>query len=355
LDFDAVLASEPFKRLWPSVNLGGEVVATPVVDHGLLVVCTRRGAVHVLNRFTGEQLASLKLAEGFCFALIHQHMLIVTNGNRVFGYDLLESFRNWTLGRFRLTERWHQSLETEMLSHPPNSLTEDSFLVCSEANQGMVLHCLKCADGEPYWSKPARVPVRTSAPVSDFAGSAYLLGTDRKVHRVDAGSGAIEASASAATLLNVDVAPAWMDSTLFFLDDQGALCSCRTDSDSMVPARVSELTLLGVRGFALSPRGILVSHGRGLTKLSLSGQLIWPADLSMNPMSSSPVLVGDCGLAVAQDRSVAYLCDFKGPFLRFHQFLVTNDLNLAPPAFAGNVLYTCSLRGEVNALRVNTM
>jgi hypothetical protein len=75
----------------------------------------------------------------------------------------------------------------------------------------------------------------------------------------------------------------------------------------------------------------------------------------MTAMSSSPVLAGDCGFGVGQDRSVVYMCDFKGTFLRFHQFLLGEDRNLAPPAFAGNVLYTCSLHGELNALRVNTV
>lgn len=123
----------------------------------------------------------------------------------------------------------------------------------------------------------------------------------------------------------------------------------------MVLSRLSELTLLGVKGFAVSPRGVLVSYGRGLTRLSLGGQLIWRPDPSIESMSGSPVLAGDCGLGVGQNRGIVYLCDFKEAFLRFHQFLATEDSNWAAPAFAGRVLYTCSRRGELNALKVNAM
>lgn len=356
LDFDSISPSQQFERLWPPVTLGKgeEVLAPPVVEHGLLIVCTRKGVVYVLNRFTGEQLATLPSTEGLSFALVSGDTLAIAGGNRVATYNLREAFRSWIAGHFKLAEVWRKTLDSGSVVHPLNALTPKSLLVCSGGPGKVTVHCLDTETGETRWLTPVVIPTGASAPVCDDQGNAYLLGSDRKVHRIASGSGTVEASASASNPLRIDIAPTWMDSILFFFDEEGALYSCRTDVGGMTPARVSELTLLGVKGFAVSPRGILVSHGRGLTKLSLGGQLVWSADPSMYPMSSSPVLAGDCGMGVTLERSVIYLCDFKGTFLRFHQFPSADDQNLAPPAFAGDVLYTCSHHGELNALRVVT-
>jgi outer membrane protein assembly factor BamB len=359
LDFDLIPPSQQFERLWPDVSLGEEVMAPPVADHGLLVVCSRKGAVYVLNRFTGERLADVRLGEGECSALISGRSLIVAAARRIVAYDLLGAFQNWSNGRFRMIERWHFTVDSGPILHPPNKLARqgaESVLICCSAPDGTLVHCLDIESGEPRWQAPAAFPGNVSAAVSAEDGNAYVVASDRKIYRIVGDSGALEASLQMANSLRTDIAPAWLDSTLLFFDEEGALCACRTDtSDGMTPARVSELTLFGVKGFAASPRGVLVSHGRGLTKLSLGGQLIWRADPSMGGMSSSPVLAGDCGLGVVQNRSIVYICDFKGAFLRFHQFLVTEDVNMAPPAYAGRTLYSCSLHGQLNALRINTI
>jgi outer membrane protein assembly factor BamB len=340
--------------------LGEEVVAPPILDHGLFIVCSRKGAFYMLNRFTGERLTDVRLGEGDCFALVAGRTLLAGAGNRVVAYDLLGAFQNWTAGRFRLAERWRKTLKAGPIQYPLNRLAGQdaetgSILACISGAEGSVIHCLDIETGEERWPTPAAIPAAASAPAADEDGNAYVIAADHRVYRISGDSGALTASEPVANPVRTDVAPAWLDSTLYFFDEEGALCACRTDTgDGFTPARVSELTLLGVKGFATSPRGVLVSHGRGMTKLSLGGQLIWRADPSMGGMSSSPVLAGDCAFGVGQNRSVLYLCDFKGTFLRFHQFLLTEDVNLAPPAFAGRIIYTCSLHGYVSALKVHT-
>lgn len=342
--------------MWPEVALRAEVVAPPIVEHGLVAVCSRRGTVYVINQFSGERLADLRAGNGECFALISNHTLVIAGDDQVTAYDLLEGFRHWSSGRFKLGELWRTTLNGDMVAHPINRIDHDSvLLVCVREKSSASVHRLDMKTGEPRWEMPVSVPVMTSAAVVDDARNAFLLAADQKVYRISGDTATVEVSRSTAIPLRIEIAPAWQDSTLYFFDEEGALCCCRTGAgEELIPARVSELTLLGIKGFAVSPRGVLVSHARGLTKLSLSGQLIWAADPSMAAMSSSPVLAGDCGFGVGVDRSVVYMCDFRGPFLRFHQFLLAEDLNVAPPAFAGNVLYTCSLHGELNALRVNT-
>lgn len=362
LDFDSVPPASQFERPWAEVSLGEEVVAPPILEHGLLIVCSRKGAFYVLNRFTGERLVDVRLGEGDCFALAAGRTLLAAAGNRIVAYDLLSAFQNWTAGRFRLSERWRKTLKAGPILYPLNRLARadaetglGSILACTGGADASLIHCLDIETGEERWPAPAAIPAAASAPASDEDGNAYVVAADHRVYRIAGDSGALMASEPAANPVRIDVAPGWLDSTLYFFDEEGALCACRTDTgDGLTPSRVSELALLGVKGFATSPRGVLVSHGRGLTKLSLGGQLIWRADPSMGGMSSSPVLAGDCAFGVGQNRSVLYLCDFKGTFLRFHQFLLTEDINLAPPAFAGRVIYTCSLHGDVSALRVNT-
>src|SRR5437868_1089298 len=43
LDFDSVSHSKQFDRLWSAVGLSAEVVAPPIAEHGLLIVCSRKG------------------------------------------------------------------------------------------------------------------------------------------------------------------------------------------------------------------------------------------------------------------------------------------------------------------------
>jgi outer membrane protein assembly factor BamB len=360
LDFDSVPPNSQFARLWPEASLGEEVLAPPVVEHGLLILCSRKGAFYVLNRFTGERLTDVRVGEGDCFALIGGRTLVAAAGNRVVAYDLLSAFQSWTAGRFRLPERWRKTLKAGPIQYPLNRLAgldaeTGSILACTGAADGSLIHCLNLETGEDRWPAPAAIPAAASAPAADEDGNAYVVAADHRVYRIAGDSGALTASEPLTNPVRTDVAPAWLDSTLYFFDEEGALCACRTDSgDGLTPSRVSELTMVGVKGFATSPRGVLVSHGLGMTRLSLGGQLIWRADRSMGGMSSSPVLAGDCAFGVSQNRSVLYLCDFKGTFLRFHQFLLTEDNNLAPPAFAGRVIYTCSRHGDVSALKVNT-
>jgi outer membrane protein assembly factor BamB len=357
LEFDSVSASDHFERLWPVGQLrsGEEVVAPLVLDHGLLVICTRAGTMYILNRFSGERLAELKLGDEESFALISGRVLVAASGRRVVAYDLLAAFRAWNAGRFRLTELWEKTLESGAILQPLNRSGQglEALLVWAGDPEQASIHCLDIGTGEERWKSPAMIASPASAVVADHEGNAYVVTGDSKVLRIAFDCGQIETSKRASRPLRVDVAPAWVDSTLFFFDEEGVLSFCRTDN-GMIPTPASDLAFFGVRGFATSPRGILVAHGQGLSKLSLSGQLIWSADGSMTGMSSSPLLAGDCGFGVTEERSVLCLCDFKGSALRFHQFAITDDLNLAPPAFAGRSIYTCSFHGEVSGLKVKT-
>jgi len=75
-----------------------------------------------------------------------------------------------------------------------------------------------------------------------------VIAADRRIYRIAGDSGALTASEPAANPVRVDVAPAWLDSTLYFFDEEGALCACRTDTgDGLTPSRVSELTMLASR------------------------------------------------------------------------------------------------------------
>lgn len=357
LDFD-LIAAPHLERLWPALSLGfgEEVIAPLLAEHGILAVCTRKGNLSILNRFTGERLADLKVGKSDCFAAISGRTLIAGSGRDVIAYDLLAAFQEWSAGRFRLNELWHKKLDgdgevLQPLNCVSKNLQNESLLVWLGGPENVTIYCLDIQSGEERWKSPAVIPAVASAPTSDDNGNAYVVAEDRKVYRIAIDSGMMEVSRAAGYPLRTDIAPAWLDSTLFFFDEEGALNSCRTDN-GLIPVRASDMTLFGVRGFATSPRGLLVAHGRGLSKLSLGGQLIWSADGTMNGMSSSPVLSGDCGFGVTEERSVLCLCDFKGAILRFHPFAITNSRNLAPPAFAGNVIYTCSFNGEINALKI---
>lgn len=359
LDFDSISPSWPFERLWPSVSLGfgEEVIAPLLAEHGLLVVCTRKSRLCVFNRFTGELLADLKIGERECYAAICGRTLVAGSGSRVVAYDLLAAFRGWSEGRFRLIELWHKELPGGEILQPLNrtgkGANPESLLVWVGSLEKASIYSLDLSTGAERWKTPAVISATTSGPVVDDAGNAYVVADDRKVYRIAFDSGEMHASRPAANPLRADVAPAWVDSTLFFFDEEGALNSCRTD-DGLIPVRASDMALFGVRGFATSSRGLLVAHGRGLSKLSLGGQLVWAADGAMTGMGSSPALAGDCGFGITEDGSRLCLCDFKGSTLRFHQLAIVNDRNLAPPAFAGRVIYTCSFHGEVSALRVKT-
>lgn len=364
LDFDVVEPAQPFEKQWPDHSLGDEILAAPVVEHGLLIVCSRRGGLHILNQFTGEPLADLRIASGNCedcSAAVCGSMLVATGGDRIVAFNLLRAFEGWLAGRFRLAEAWHAPLATaDYVLRPLNMLGARSgdrpaLLVCAADANGGVLSCFALDTGEPLWTEPARLPAAVSAPAIGDDDAIYTVAADNRVYRVCSRTGHWQASTPLHGVANIDVAPAWFDDTFYFFDEGGGLCACHTSGADLSPARAAELNLHGVKGLAVSSRGILVCHGVGLTKLSLGGQLIWGADSSMGPMSGSPVIAGDCGLAVAQNRSVAYLCDLKGGFLRLHRSLICDDMNVASPAFAGDVLYTCSLHGTISALRVQTV
>ena len=280
LDFDWVPPSSQFERLWPEVSLGEEVVAPPILDHGLLIVCSRKGAFYMLNRFTGERLTDLRLGEGDCFALVAGRTLLAGAGNRVVAYDLLGAFQNWTAGRFRLAERWRKTLKAGPIQYPLNRLAgldaeTGSILACISDAEGSVIHCLDIETGEERWPTPAAIPAVASAPASDEDGNAYVIAADHRVYRISGDSGALTASepvAIRAYRCGARVAGLY----LIFLRRRGRALRVPYRYRGWLHAGACFGTdASGRQGLWTSPRGVLVSHGRGMTKLSLGGQLIW--------------------------------------------------------------------------------
>jgi hypothetical protein len=176
------------------------------------------------------------------------------------------------------------------------------------------------------------------------------------VYRISGGdpqSAPVLQKAEAPFRLAASVAPVWSDDQLLFFDEDGSLCACvASDDGPTTPRRISETRFLGVRGFAVSPSGVLVSHGRGLSKLSLGGRLMWQADASMEPIGGSPIIAGGCGIGVSRERNILYICDFQGPALSFQAVGLPAGLNRTSPAFCDNVVYSCSSPGVVSAVRI---
>ena len=359
LEFDAVAGTHPrFEKLWPDLNLSEEILAAPVVEHGLLVVCSRRGGIHLINRFTGEPLVDFRLGGAGEYSVLFCGETLVASGpDQIAAYDLLSGFNEWTHGRFRLNQNWHCTTPgmaglLQPLSLAPGNGVPPAVIVCVCRDGGAAVSALDLKTGEPRWEEPVMLPATASAVAVADDGCGYAVTQNGHVYRIDLTSGQWLASQPASTGLRVDIAPVWIDQTLYFIDEESRLCACHTGGARMKPAQASDLRLLGAKGLAGSRRGILVAYGAGLAKLSLGGQLIWRADTSMGAIGGSPVIAGDCGFGVGLNRSVLYFCDFKGNFLRFDQFLIGEDANWAAPALAGGVIYTCSLHGSVSATRI---
>jgi hypothetical protein len=336
-------------RAWDELYLGGgneEIVSAPMAAHGLLIICGRRGAVYFINRFTGEILSETKLASGFelnTAPMVHGSTLLLGASDSVIAVDLLASFKLWHQGGFRAVEQWRVQLPDGVKIVRPITVAFDrrsrnagyAVIAALKENQTRVF-LLDVMTGRMLREQPWEIPALVSMMAGDSADNLLSVGNDARVYRLHAGEEPeLTWSAPCRFPVNISVAPGCLDDTLFFFSEQGLLCSCQAGPARLgVLSQVSEARLLGVRAFAASRRGCLVAHGKGLSKLSLSGRLIWSSDATIEPMQSSPIIAGACGIGVSSDPSVAYVCDFQSASLEFHEHRLNGGKTRTPPALA---------------------
>jgi hypothetical protein len=88
--------------------------------------------------------------------------------------------------------------------------------------------------------------------------------------------------------------------------------------------------------------------------LSFTGRPLWTGEGGMDAGGSAPVIAGDIGLGIAQNRNILYVCDVRASSPRYRQFQIETGQMVAGPAFVDGVLYTCSLDGRVSSARIQT-
>jgi hypothetical protein len=199
--------------------------------------------------------------------------------------------------------------------------------------------------------EPVALPGAVSSPQVDDAGNAFFVAAD-SIIRVDRGARECGPIAKLPCAVRPEIPPALADGGLLFAAEDGTVWTCNAAGPTLCPRPLSEAHLFGLSGFAVSPLGIFVAHAKGLSKLSLGGQVVWKADPAMEGVRAAPLVAGQCGFGVTQNSSTLYCCDFRERFLRFYRTPLADDETLAAPAFAGRTVYSCSLHGNFTAMRV---
>lgn len=366
-EFDALAAGDALPAPWPAqAGPAGHVYTSPVSAHGLLIICSSKGQVTVMNRYQGGVLAEFPIGgdgqEQEYSALVAEHLLVVAGHRFVTAYNLLHSFKGWEGGGpFRMSQEWAYLLPPrERIRRSINRVSAGdgagkAILFSTENGSERRVHAISEEHGTPLWRDPIAVPAAFSAPVSGEGSWAYAVGEDDRVHSIDIAAGTLKSSIPLAVPPDLNLAPVRQGDRLFFFDKEGALVTCAVGSGaSGVPTRASEAKLQVVTGFAVGPLGILVSCSRGLAMLSFTGRPLWTGEGGMDAGGSAPVIAGDIGLGIAQNRNILYVCDVRASSPRYRQFQIETGQMVAGPAFVDGVLYTCSLDGRVSSARIQT-
>lgn len=366
--FEALASADMLPQAWPTqAGSGRHQVLSPIVSaHGLLIVCSTRGRVTIMNRCDGSRLAEFSIGdegeEGEYSALVAEHWLIAAGHRSVSAYNLLHSFKGWEAGGpFRMSREWTYLLPAgERIRRSINRVSTGSgdakaILFTTENGSERRMHALSEEKGLALWKEPIVMAAALSAPVAGEGAWAYALGDDGRVHKIDVAGGTAQSSSPLAVPARVELAPVRQGERLFFFDVEGALVTCLCGSAAPgVPARSSDAKLHVVTGFAVGPLGVLASCSRGLAMLSFAGRPLWTGEGGMDAGGCPPAIAGDIGFGIAQNRNVLYVCDIRANSPRYQQFQLEAGPTLAGPAFVDGVLYTCSLDGSVSSTRIHT-
>ena len=350
--------------LWPeqSIGRGSErFTASLVAEHGLLAACSTLGMVTILNRFTGQVLDAWNVGqgvEGEYTALFCGDWLVAGGDRTVEAVPLASVFRAWEDMSFRLpAHKWKAQLDEPVrwsLIACESGPDAGHILAVTSTATGSRVYCMKIGSDEPVG--PARYielpPI--GPPVWGAAGKAYAITSDGHVAQIDVEAGKYIKSKDRIEEPDLNNAPLWQDDNLYFFNLAGNLCACATTREEApgTPTRISELKLINVRGFSVSPLGVLVSNGSGLALLSRTGQRLWRSNNEIDACGGPPVIVGSVGAGAGTNQSVLYLCDLRGGSFRFRPRKIGGGPIAAPPAYAEDVVYTCSLEGNINAVPI---
>lgn len=367
LDYDTVVSGNP-QTLWMRRTGGGlgQVLMPPVCEHGLLMVCTNQGRLALINRFTGDLLMETALdaagTEGEYSAFIEGDILVAAGGRSVQGYSLLKAFLGWDGGTFQILPHWKVELPTgavrRMIGLARFTGTDGrgafAALVVTGDKAASFVHAIDAATGRSLTDEPFMVAADSTYAVAGEIGSAYLVGVDRKVWRLDLNAGAVQVSRQPLkSEPNLNIGLAWQDGALFFFDTEGALCVCQTyEGSSLNPMRASDHTLQVVKGFSVCPKGILVSCSRGLAMITRNGRRLWIGEGGMDAAGCPPLIAGDVGITAAQNQSLVYYCDIRGASPLYKSIALHCDPVVAAPAYAEGLVYVTSLSGEISCLQV---
>jgi hypothetical protein len=346
---------------WPEQRIGRgweRFNASVVAEHGLLAACSTLGRVTILNRFTGQVLDAWTVGQGIegeYSALFCRDWLVAGGDRTIEAIPLAPVFRGWEDAPFRLPEqKWKATLEEPLrwsLIACESGPGAGYILAVTSTVTGSRVYCLQVGSSEAgshrrYIELPPIGP-----PVWGAAANAYAITSDGFVVQIDVETGKHSLSSNRIEEPDLNNAPVWQDDNLYFFNLSGNLCACATREDAPgTPTRISELKLINVRGFSVSPLGVLVSCATGMALLSRTGQRLWRSNNEIDACGGPPVIVGSVGAAAGTNQSVLYVSDLRGSSFRFRPRKVGSGSIAAPPACAEDIVYTCSIEGNINAI-----